>query len=257
MRPLGLPPPERHAHGTRSRYVSGCRCAECRAANTRYYHERQARAKALAAQITVDGGPVEQVWTAPDGTKRVRVYKRACPGPGGGVYCPRSSHLRKDSKGGVCGVCRELLVWNGNVWAGDVRTHLRKLSRAGVGYKAVAAACDVSKTVLLQVLTGRKKLVRLRTAQRVLAVTKEAIADHALVNAAPTWRLVEQMLEAGLTKGAIARRLGCERAALQIQKTRVLARTAFAVKRLHAQVMRQAEVDARVAMYRRMEEAAA
>lgn len=30
-------------HGSRSAYNWGCRCDACRAANTRYYHERQAR----------------------------------------------------------------------------------------------------------------------------------------------------------------------------------------------------------------------
>lgn len=46
MRPPDLPPPEAFAdrpHGTRVRYISGCRCAECRRANTQY---ELARAKA-------------------------------------------------------------------------------------------------------------------------------------------------------------------------------------------------------------------
>jgi hypothetical protein len=40
MRPTDLPPADRFAHGTRSRYVSGCRCADCREANRLYYHVR-------------------------------------------------------------------------------------------------------------------------------------------------------------------------------------------------------------------------
>jgi hypothetical protein len=36
----GLPPEDRWPHGTRSRYVRGCRCDECRAANRRYSRER-------------------------------------------------------------------------------------------------------------------------------------------------------------------------------------------------------------------------
>lgn len=259
-RPPDLPPPEHYAHGTRARYVAGCRCTPCRASNTRYYHERQARAKALAAAIDVDAGPVEQLWTAPDGTKKVRVYKRACPGPGGGVLCPRSSHLRKDSKGGVCRACRELLVWNGNVWAADVRAHIRKLGRAGVGYKSVAEACDVAFSIVQGVMSGRKKFVRLRTAQKILAVTRDAVADHALVDAAPTWKLVDELYRGGFTLGEIALRLGHKRAALQIGKARVLAKTAHQVKRLHAVLMaaaqHQREVDARAAAYRAQEEAA-
>jgi hypothetical protein len=240
---IHLRSPGRYAHGTRARYVAAkCRCAECRAANTAYYHLRQARAKALAAELPPaighPGGQVAQMWTAPDGTKRERWYKRACPGPGNGIPCPRDAHLRKDSKGGCCGVCRELLVWNGDVDARDVRAHLRKLSRAGVGYRAVAEACDVSKTVLLQVLTGKKHAIRKRTADRVLGITKDAAADHACIPAGPTWKLLEEIRErGGLTKGDIAERLGLKTPALQIRKTRVLASTALRVRRLHAQVM--------------------
>lgn len=253
-RPSDLPPPERFNHGSRSRYVSGCRCTPCRAANTRAYHERQARAKAFAAEIDVDAGPVEQLWTAPDGTKKLRTYRRACPGPGGGIYCPRNAHLRRDSKGGVCATCRELLVWNGNVWAGEVRAHLRRLSRAGVGYKAVADACDVSKSSLQAVLSGKKKLLRRRTVERILAVTADAIADHGFVDARATWKLIDEMRErAGLTKREIARRLGYQRYALQIRRDRIIAVNALKVKRLHERVMRQVEVDERAELYRRIE----
>lgn len=39
-RPADLPPPEHWPHGNRSRYVSGCRCEECRRANREYVHKR-------------------------------------------------------------------------------------------------------------------------------------------------------------------------------------------------------------------------
>ncbi len=251
MRPADLPLPEHYAHGTRARYVSGCRCDACRAANTAAYHERQARARELAAEVTRTIGPIPQQWTAPDGTVKERLYARACPGPGGGVWCVanggRGAHLRKDSKGGVCRACREILVWNGDVDAAPVRAHLRKLSRQGVGYKSVAEACDVAASVLAAVLRGEKHAVRKRTADRVLAVTRDAAADHACIDACPTWKLILEMrLEAGLTRGEIAQRLGRETPALQLRKGRVLARTALEVRRLHAEVMRELEEERRV-----------
>jgi len=43
MRPSDLPPAEAYPHGVRARYVSGCRCEECRKANREH-----ARARALA-----------------------------------------------------------------------------------------------------------------------------------------------------------------------------------------------------------------
>lgn len=39
-RPGDLPPAERHAHGTRARYVTGCRCAPCTIANRDYARGR-------------------------------------------------------------------------------------------------------------------------------------------------------------------------------------------------------------------------
>lgn len=46
MRPLDLPPPSHWAdrpHGTRLRYMAGCRCLVCRAANSRYETMRRRR----------------------------------------------------------------------------------------------------------------------------------------------------------------------------------------------------------------------
>ncbi len=177
------------------------------------------------------------------------------------------SHLRKDSKGGCCRACREYLVWNGDVDAGPMRTHLHKLSRQGVGYKAVADACDVSHTVLAEVLSLRKKAVRKRTADRVLAVTKDALADHACVDAGPTWKLIRELLAVPTLDGTgrmfsraeIARRLGYESPALQLRRGKVLAVTALRVRNLHAKLMaefeRQEAVDERARLYREMEEA--
>lgn len=50
MRPATIPPAEvlalRHPHGTRIRYMGGCRCVPCRAANSRYNTECDARVRA-------------------------------------------------------------------------------------------------------------------------------------------------------------------------------------------------------------------
>ena len=40
-RPVDLPPAERYLHGSRARYVTGCRCAPCREANNEYARMRQ------------------------------------------------------------------------------------------------------------------------------------------------------------------------------------------------------------------------
>lgn len=40
-RPKDMPPAERYEHGTRARYVAGCRCDSCRRANTDYAKKRE------------------------------------------------------------------------------------------------------------------------------------------------------------------------------------------------------------------------
>jgi hypothetical protein len=238
MRPATLPAAEHWGHGTRARYVAGCRCDDCREANRLAYHERQARAKAAAiAAVPSSPAPIAKPWTAPDGTIKLRTYRRACPGPGG-AGCPYGTHLRKDSTGGLCERCRLRLVYNGLVPATAARAHLRALSRAGIGRRAVQAATDLSGTILGHIRTGRRKNIRASTEARILAVDAAAIADHGCVAGGRTWRTIRKLLGYGLTRGEIAQRLGAERPALQIRKDRVLAKTALKVERLLAEVER-------------------
>lgn len=223
----------RFEHGTRARYVRGCRCTVCRAANVAAYHERETASKAAAkAQASTEATPIEKLWTAPDGSKRTRLYQRACPGVNG-TPCPAQRHLRKDSTGDVCGDCRRQLVWNGLVDAAPARRHLRKLSRRGVGYKSVADASDVGKTTLAKILSGEKRRIRKRTLDQILEVTPEAVSDHGLVPAARTWAMLRALVREYFSKAEVARLLGYKSPALQIGRQRVLARTEQRVERFY------------------------
>lgn len=231
MRPSDLPTADRLKHGTRGRYVAGCRCDDCRASNTRAYHERMARAKELAAAL--NPGPPDGTVAKRKGAGQVMERPR-CPGIPRVGSCPYGSGLRADSVGGICSRCREMLAWNGLVDAGRARRHLAKLSRAGVGTKSVSLACDVSRTILVEIQQGRKKQIRATSEKRILAVTAGAAADGAQISAAATWKILDGLLERGWTRTELARRLGSrsDAPALQVRRDRVLARTALAVERL-------------------------
>lgn len=56
--PAGMTPGERFAHGTRSRYVSGCRCEHCRYANRVYSRERAQASRRGDGNPLVEAGPV-------------------------------------------------------------------------------------------------------------------------------------------------------------------------------------------------------
>ena len=123
--------------------------------------------------------------------------------------------------------------WNGIVSAEKARRHILKLSKIGVGRKAVAAASDISETIIAEIRSGAKKNIRARTERLILAVTKEMASDRALVSAKETWRLIEKLLEEGYTITQLAHRLGYKKPVLQIGKDRITARTADRIKQLY------------------------
>lgn len=252
-RPADMPPAERFEHGTRARYVCGCRCESCRAANTQYARECAARAKARALELADTrvrlDEPAPQVWTAPDGSKRLRTYRRKCSGING-APCPHGSHLRKDSTGDICARCRVAASYAGTVSSDRAREHLLALQAAGVGKLAVRDACDVASSLLHEIRAGRVARIRVETERKILSVDAGAIADHALVPAERTWQLLGELLLLGIPKYKLARALGSKATrcmpTLQIQRTHVLAKTAQRVERLHrelaTELLRQTEL---------------
>jgi len=174
-------------HGDRLRYLSGCRCMECRAANTAYFHERE--------QAKADGD------------------------------------------------------WNGLVSADRAKAHIIALSAQGIGRRAVALASDVGATIISEIRRGSRTKIRALTERRILAVTATAASDGALVDAAPSWKLINALLIAGFTKTRIAAELGAKTPALQISKKQVTVRNAYEIQRVHDRLINsdEAPVDATVA----------
>lgn len=166
----------RRDHGDRLRYMAGCRCTDCRQANTQYERSR--------------------------------------------------ADARKAGD------------WNGIVPADKARAHMAALSAQGVGRRSVGDVSGVGDTILSEIIAGRKTRIRARTERAILAVTPQAAADGALVDAAPTWLLLDELIADGYTKTELARALGSTAAtpALQIQRTQCTVRHAFDVQKLHAQL---------------------
>lgn len=227
MRPLGLGPAESFRHGTRGRYVTGCRCRPCRDAIARVARERVVRAREAAAVLP----PAAPVTVTRPWRYGFRTY-RGCPGLNGGP-CPTKSYLRKDV-GPVCGRCRSQLVWDGLVDASRALNHIRQLSRQGIGYKAVAAAASVATSVVGRIRSGDRTRIRASTERRILAVDRAAVSDGSMVAAGPTWERIRWLLSEGFTRGAIAQRaLGNKRAALQLRRRRIRAVTAMKIERFY------------------------
>lgn len=239
MRPNDLPPAESFGHGTRARYVAGCRCDPCRAANTQARREREAALSAAWDTIPPNPGPaVRKAFTRVrrDGSS-YEVMGLVCPGTGGHPCVAGGKWLRGHK---ICRDCAERAsVWNGLVPASKARAHLRKLSKQGVGYKAVAEAADVAFGIVSDIAIGRASAIRASTERRILDVDAGARADGALVPAGPTHALISEILAAGKTKTWISRQLGAEYFASITQsppREQCLAVTAMKVERIHRQL---------------------
>jgi hypothetical protein len=164
-------------HGTRAKYLGGCRCVLCRAANARYSTERNRLSRAGL------GNPI--------------------------------------------------------VAADAARRHILHLAKQGVGYKAVSAASDVNHSIVLRIRQGKQKNIRRLSEQKILAITKDALSDAAVVSAKDTLRMIRALLGEGFTKKELSKRLGYKNGALQF-KDRILARNASRVERFYRQIMRAA-----------------
>lgn len=110
----------------------------------------------------------------------------------------------------------------------------------GMGWRRVARLAGVSPGVVERLIYGAKgrppsrRILRV-TEAKLLGVRRspEALAPRATVDAAPVWRMVEEISSLGVPKARVARALGKKTPALQLSKARVTVRNARAVADLH------------------------
>lgn len=124
--------------------------------------------------------------------------------------------------------------WNGIVSAARARAHLQKLSRLGVGRRAVSDVTDISDSVLHEIRKGRRRNIRARTERKILAVGVDHKADGATVSARATWRKLRALLAEGFTAAELARRMGYRHRALQFNRSRVTVRNEQRVRALYS-----------------------
>lgn len=237
-RPADLPGAEAFPHGTRSRYVTGCRCRPCTAANLARYHARQRELAAQASEVQPSGPPVQGELVRAGRTYRVQ----RCPGANG-KHCVRGGAWLRGG-GPVCRACIEReTVWDGLVPAARARRHLDKLSAAGVGRDTVADIAGVGVTTLTAIRAGTKTRIRRTTERAILRVGADAVNGATLVDATGVWGQIAKLLrDDGFTKAEIARRLGLKTPALQFNRRRMTARTVARferfLRRLNAEARR-------------------
>lgn len=158
---------------------------------------------------------------------------------------PHGTRARYNAAKCRCFACRRANSYEAErqadprVPADAARAHLLDLSRRNIGRRAVADAIDIPRVTLQRIITGESTRIRRSQAERILAVDASVIADHALVPAAETQRLLREIIRLGFTRASVAVRLGAIARVPKLQYTRgsVLAITEMRVRRLHAELL--------------------
>lgn len=129
---------------------------------------------------------------------------------------------------------RQLAPVPAYVDAAPAREHIAWLATQGVGLKQVAKQAGVAHGALSKLVYGLpnrppSKRCRRDTLERILAVSIDARAGGARVDAETTWALINEMLDAGATRAQLALLLGSSTPALQLGTDTVKVSTAHQV----------------------------
>lgn len=112
-------------------------------------------------------------------------------------------------------------TWIGLVDAAPVRAHLIVLSKAGIGCRTVHNFTGIPYSSLQDVKYGNRKKIRADKAEKVLRLDVTCQSDRGHVPAAPALAIIRRLQkDMGLTKTAIARRLGLKQRALQYARSK-------------------------------------
>lgn len=251
--PCSFLDPAKYPHGTRARYVTGCRCEECRRACREYARERTRKVHEASAEVKPNDLP--PLWTTFYRTsrkgKRYEVTARACPGAEGRPCVKGGRGLRAwlhgawlKNGGNVCIDCvARARVWCGLVDATPAMLHMRELAKKGVGYKSVADAANVGHPIAFGIFHGRRRTCRANVLRRILSVDEGAIADGALVPGDDVIAKLNELHERGFTWEWLSRELRCKArcgAALLVRPRAtgmVLARTVLRIDKLYRRVV--------------------
>ena len=166
------------------------------------------------------------------------------------------------AKGCLCGPCTDANAayeharTNGAttdlVDARRARGHLRLLLGRGVAQKQLARAAGVNVKTIVEVAEGVVARIRPETEEELVALTYEAAAGHVaggrwgeMVDAGPTWKLIDWMVHRGFSKAWISREIGQDGRALQLDRHRITRTAAERVAELDRRLGRSRRPPAR------------
>lgn len=121
---------------------------------------------------------------------------------------------------------------SGYISADRAREHLLFLAEHGLGVGAVNVATDIIPSIIIGIRNGKRTRLQKRTEKKILAVTPDLALDRALVDAAPTWRRINELLAAGNPESVILAALDRTGPITRLGRSKVTVRTAATIERL-------------------------
>jgi hypothetical protein len=221
-------------HGDRVRYLAGCRCAECRAANTAYarQRERAIRAGDWNGLVSADRARAHMLKLASQGIGR-RAVQAATDIADSILFKIRAgtrTQIRASTERAILAVTPEMASDHALVDARPAWVLIDALLRAGYTKARLARELGQSGPGLQ---LGRSR-VTVRNAHLVERLHARLIdSDEALVDAAPTWRLINALRTEWYSDKRIARELGMKDDVLRLGRKRVTRAQARQVLELH------------------------
>lgn len=128
---------------------------------------------------------------------------------------------------------RPLAAWGPRVSARRARQHLQHLQACGIGKRAVAGVTGLVENTVVRIREGRVRMIYQRTESKILLVSAADRADHSLVDAAPTWALIAELVEEGYRISRLAKLLGYTGNGIPLNRERISLRNANRVRVLH------------------------
>lgn len=194
-------------HGDRLRYMSGCRCRDCRAANSAYERSRQAarRAGEWNGYVSAERARRHLAELAAQGVGR-RAVADACDVADSIVAKIKSGkrlQIRAETERRILAVSADMAADRALIPAGPTWRLLDELIAAGFTKTFIAQRLGYTRALQI----GRDT-VTVKNAARVRRLHRELIAaDEALVDAKPARRHIERLREEGYTEKRIEREL--------------------------------------------------
>jgi hypothetical protein len=211
------------AHGTATRFDTGCRCTGCKKAKER---AELAASRRQGLRYIVLPYPLRSQWRVVDSISGALIYKGS-----NHEHARALQHRLNANDPRAAGKM--------HVDAAPVQRHLVALVAAGTGPKAIANASGLTSGHIHYILHGRAKTTTAATAGAILAIVPGTLPSGGRIEAAMTWDLLDRLVAVGFAEDWITTLLELPTGAFRERRSSVMLTRARALAVLYTQLREQ------------------